>query len=109
MPLPSVACSGAAASPSLHHVPTGTVVAHEHTQDSLERKVGEAESIASDLRRADAEHRDLGVESTRFAPRPSALCSWCDFREHCPEGQAMGPEKSDWAGLEPRGYEARDE
>jgi putative RecB family exonuclease len=20
---------------------------------------------------------------------------------HCPEGQAQGPEKSDWAGLEP--------
>jgi len=85
----------------LHHVPTGTVAAHEHTDESLERKVAEAESIASDLRRADADYAVVGVESTRFAPRPSALCSWCDFREHCPEGQAQGPEKSDWAGLEP--------
>jgi RecB family exonuclease len=85
----------------LHHVPTGTVAAHEHTDESLERKVAEAESIASDLRRADADYAEVGVESTRFAPRPSALCSWCDFREHCPEGQAQGPEKSDWAGLEP--------
>ena len=85
----------------LHHVPTGTVAAHEHTDESLQRKVAEAESIASDLRRADADYAEVGVESTRFAPRPSALCSWCDFRSHCPEGQAQGPEKSDWAGLEP--------
>jgi putative RecB family exonuclease len=90
----------------LHHVPSGTIAAHEHTDESLARKVAEAESIASDLRRADAEFREVGVESTRFAPRTSAICSWCDFRAHCPEGQQMGPEKSDWAGLEPTGYES---
>ena len=89
----------------LHHVPSGTIAAHEHTDESLARKIAEAESLASDLRRADAEFKELGVESTRFAPRTSAICSWCDFRAHCPEGQQMGPEKSDWAGLEPAGYE----
>ncbi len=85
----------------LHHVPTGTVASHDHTEESLARKVAEAESIAVDLRRADADYAAVGVESVRFAPRTSALCSWCDFRAHCPEGQAQGPEKSDWAGLEP--------
>jgi hypothetical protein len=85
----------------LHHVPSGAVAAHEHTEQSLRRKVAEAESIASDLRRADAGFRDLGVESGSFAPRPSSLCGWCDYRAHCPEGQQMGPEKSDWAGLDP--------
>jgi len=89
----------------LHHVPSGTVAVHEHTDDSLARKVAEAESIASDLRRADADHKQVGVESTRFEPRTSAICSWCDYRAHCPEGQQMGPEKADWAGLEPAGYE----
>jgi RecB family exonuclease len=89
----------------LHHVPSGTVASHEHTDESLARKIAEAESIASDLRRADAEFKEVGVESTRFAPRTSAICSWCDFRAHCPEGQPMGPEKSDWAGLEPAGYD----
>ena len=83
----------------LHHVPSNTVARHRHTPESLQRKVAEAESIASDLRRADAEYADVGADSPRFAPRPSALCSWCDFRAHCPEGQAQGPEKSDWAGL----------
>lgn len=90
----------------LHHVPSGTVAVHEHTDDSLSRKVAEAESIAADLRRADAEFAQVGVESPRFEPRPSAICAWCDFRAHCPEGQRMGPEKSDWAGLEPAGYES---
>ncbi len=84
----------------LHHIPTRTVVAHEHTAESLERKIAEAESIAGDLRRVDAEFAARGVESQSFPPRPSPLCTWCDFRAHCPEGQQMGPEKSDWAGLE---------
>ena len=84
----------------LHHVPTGEVVVHEHTEASLGRKLDEAESIASDLRGVDANFVVVGVESDRFPPRPSALCTWCDFRAHCPAGQAMGPEKSDWAGLD---------
>lgn len=84
----------------LHHVPTRTVVAHEHTAESLERKIAEAESIAGDLRGVDADYAERGVESPSFPPRPSPLCTWCDFRAHCPEGQRMGPEKSDWAGLE---------
>ena len=58
----------------LHHVPSGTVAAHEHTDESLARKIAEAESIASDLRRADADFKEVGVESTRFEPRTSAIC-----------------------------------
>jgi RecB family exonuclease len=85
----------------LHHLPTGDVLAHGHTPETLQRKVAEAESIALDLRRADADHAEKGVESPLFAPRVSPICRWCDFRAHCPEGQLVGPEKSDWAGLEP--------
>ena len=83
----------------LHHVPSGEVVGHEHTPESLERKVREAESIAQEARRADGDFREIGIESALFAPRTSALCAWCDFRQHCPEGQAVGPEKSSWAAL----------
>jgi len=84
----------------LHHVPTGTVAGHSHTDESLTRKVAEAESIARDARSADAEFREIGGESTLFPPRVSSLCTWCDFRAHCPEGQRAGPEKSGWAALE---------
>lgn len=87
----------------LHHIPSGTIVAHRHTPEGLRRKVEEAASIVADLRRADANHRREGGNSADFAPRPSALCRWCDFRAHCVEGQQMGPEKSSWAALEERG------
>ena len=85
----------------LHHVPTGTVARHRHTPESLDRKVGEVESIAVDLRRADADYRERGVESDQFPPQVSALCGWCDFRAHCPEGSSHVPERAPWAALEP--------
>lgn len=85
----------------LHHVPTGEVVEHIHTPESLTRKVDEAKSIARDARRADADFAERGVESEFFPPVVGPLCTWCDFRAHCPEGQAAGPEKSGWAALEP--------
>lgn len=84
----------------LHHVPSGTVASHEHTDASLTRKVAEAESIAQDVRGADADFADKGTDSARFPPRLSALCAWCDYRAWCPEGQRVGPEKSSWAALE---------
>ncbi|GAA3233250.1 RecB family exonuclease [Nonomuraea helvata] len=34
-----------------------------------------------------------------FAPNPGPICSWCDFRRHCPEGQAAGPDRRPWDGL----------
>lgn len=85
----------------LHHLPSGTIVGHDHSQQSLARKVAQAESIASDLRRADADFRERGAASEQFPARTSALCTWCDYREHCPEGRQVGPEQTDWAGLEP--------
>lgn len=85
----------------LHHVPTGEVVGYQHTPESLQRKLAEAESLASDCRRADADYRDRGVESPMFAPSTGPLCGWCDFRDHCPEGSRAAPEKSPWAALEP--------
>lgn len=84
----------------LHHVPTGTVAVHEHTPESLQRKLAEAESIAADARRAEDDYAEFGVDSGRFPAKVGPLCQWCDFRAHCPAGQAFGPEKSDWAALE---------
>jgi RecB family exonuclease len=84
----------------LHHVPTGAVAAHEHSGESLRRKLDEAESIARDARAAEADYAERGVESTRFPARVGPLCQWCDLRAHCPEGRAFGTEKSGWAALE---------
>ena len=84
----------------LHHLPSGSVAAHEHTGESLRRKLEEAESIARDARAAEADYAELGTDSSRFPARVGPLCQWCDFRAHCPAGQAFGTEKSGWAALE---------
>ena len=84
----------------LHHLPSGTVAAHEHTPESLQRKLAEAESIAADARRAEDDYAQFGVDSGRFPAQVGPLCQWCDFRAHCPAGQAYGAEKSGWAALE---------
>lgn len=83
----------------LHHLPSGVQVAYTHTDESLARKLAEADSIAADVRRASGRYASEGIDSPAFPPSPSPMCTWCDFRQHCPEGQRMGPEKSDWAGL----------
>ena len=54
----------------LHHVPTGTVAAHEHTPESLTRKVEQARSIARDARRAELDFAERGESSESFPPRP---------------------------------------
>lgn len=84
----------------LHHVPTATVTAYEHSDDSLVRKVREAESVTRDLRGADARHAADGPDADGFAPRVSPLCPWCDYRAQCRDGQLAGPEKPSWAALE---------
>ena len=75
----------------LHHVPTGTVAAHEHTPESLTRKVEQARSIAHDARRADLDFAELGESSASFPPRPGPLCGWCDLRAHCPRARRPAP------------------
>jgi RecB family exonuclease len=87
----------------LHELSSASVYSHVHTAQTLARKVAEAESIALDLRRADADYARMGAASRLFEPRVSPGCPWCDFRAHCPAGQLAGPEKSDWAGLESQG------
>lgn len=93
----------------LHHVPSGDVLAHEHSAQTLQRKVAEAESIVLDLRRADGDYAARGVESSLFEPRVSPICRWCDFRAHCPAGQLVGSERTDWAGLASDGPALRPE
>ncbi len=84
----------------LHHVPSGTVAVHEHTPESLTRKVDQVRSLSADARRADADFAEHGADSAMFPPVVGPICRWCDLRAHCPEGQVAGPERSGWAALE---------
>jgi RecB family exonuclease len=85
----------------LHHLPSGEVVVWEHTDATLARHLGRAHEIADEAAEAravsSADERNL---DSAFPPRPGQLCTWCDFRAHCPEGQAASPQRTlPWAGL----------
>ena len=83
----------------LHHLPSGTVVGFEHTDESLARHLARAEATAHDILIAtDTLAAGADVDDV-FPPAPSALCSWCDFRAVCPEGQAESTQLEPWAGL----------
>jgi putative RecB family exonuclease len=84
----------------LHHLPTGTVHAWDHSDESLARHVLRAEATAADIVKA-VDDLEGGAEPDRaFPPTPSVMCSWCDFRRHCPEGQAASRPKDPWASVD---------
>lgn len=83
----------------LHHLPTGTVSAFEHTDESLQRHLERAEQTAADIVTAtDTLAAGADVDDV-FPPAPSNGCAWCDFRAVCPEGRASSPQLDPWAGL----------
>jgi RecB family exonuclease len=83
----------------LHHLPTGTVHAHTHTEESLARHVRRAEDTAADIVAATERFDGGAAPDEAFPPVPSTRCSWCDFRRHCPEGQAASVEKDPWVAV----------
>ncbi|MEV0136482.1 PD-(D/E)XK nuclease family protein, partial [Dactylosporangium sp. NPDC050688] len=64
----------------LHHLPTGTVAAHDHTDESLARHLRRAEATAADITTADAALAAGGNPDEAFPVAPGPQCSWCDFR-----------------------------
>jgi len=88
----------------LHHLPTGNVLAWEHTDDTLARHLRRAEDIAAECAAADDAYKDKGgLPAERydevFPPQTGFGCGWCDFRQHCPEGQAASSPRKPWDGL----------
>jgi RecB family exonuclease len=86
----------------LHHLPTGRVLAWQHTPESLARQLGRAEDIAQECAAADQRFgtgrpADRGDEV--FPPRPGTWCGWCDFRAHCPAGSLAAVRRRPWDGL----------
>ena len=83
----------------LHHVPSGEVAACEHTDGSLARHLARAEATAQDIVAA-TDTLAAGADADEVFPaRPGPVCSWCDFRAHCPQGAAASTEITPWAGL----------
>jgi RecB family exonuclease len=88
----------------LHHLPTGSVAAHEHTEESLARHVRRAEQTAADVVAAEAELGRGADPDAAFPATPGPICGWCDFRRACPVGSER-PGREPWAAIE-RGHDA---
>jgi putative RecB family exonuclease len=82
----------------LHHLPTGGVVGHEHTEESLTRQLSRAEATAADIVAAERAVVGGADPDAAFPTRPGSLCSWCDYRSACPGG-AQAPVRQPWAAV----------
>ncbi|WP_189170253.1 RecB family exonuclease [Pilimelia anulata] len=83
----------------LHHLPTGTVAAHRHTEESLARHVRRAEETAADIVAAERAIDNGTDPDLAFPAAPGALCRWCDYRRCCPAG-AETPGGEPWEAVE---------
>jgi hypothetical protein len=86
----------------LHHLPSGQVLAWEHTDESLRRHLGRAEDVADECAEADERMRgSLPKEKYDevFPPRTGPGCGWCDYQRSCPAGQAAAAPHRPWDAL----------
>ncbi|HSY16649.1 MAG TPA: PD-(D/E)XK nuclease family protein [Jatrophihabitantaceae bacterium] len=83
----------------LHHLPSGTVAVYEHTGESLARQLARSEATADDIVAATDTLAAGAHPDEVFPPAPGPSCSWCDFRQHCPEGRAASADRASWDAL----------
>jgi RecB family exonuclease len=83
----------------LHHLPTGTVARHDHTEESLARHVRRAEDTAKDIVAAENAVAAGANPDTEFPTAPGPACGWCDFRKSCPAG-AQASARESWAAID---------
>jgi hypothetical protein len=86
----------------LHHLPSGRVLAWEHTEETLRRHLRRAEDVADECAEADERMRaPLPREKYDevFPPRTGPACGWCDYRRSCPAGQAAAAPHRPWDAL----------
>ena len=92
----------------LHHLPSGSIAAYDHSEESLERHLGRAEAIAEEASAAQSLwHEQLAArvedaadgDADAIEASPGSMCSWCDFRRHCPSGREASTDLAPWDGL----------
>jgi RecB family exonuclease len=84
----------------LHHVPTGEVVTHEFSVESLRRQLDRIGEATEEVRAAVEGVAAGGDPDVLFPARASPGCGWCDFHRSCAVGQAAVPQpRQPWDGL----------
>jgi putative RecB family exonuclease len=91
----------------LHHLPSGTVAAFEHTDESLSRHLRRAEQTATDIVTAESAVADGVAGDDAFPTTAGSWCSWCDFRRSCPAGASAAPREPWFAVARDEPGEAR--
>lgn len=81
----------------LHHLPTGSVVAFDHTEQSLARHLSRAEAIGEEAVAAAEALLEGGDPEALFPARPGSMCGWCDYARSCVAASA--PARRPWDGL----------
>ena len=87
----------------LHHVPSGEVVAYEHTVESLRRHLDRMSETAEEVRAArDALSSGEASADEVFPAVAGPHCGWCEFHRSCAAGRAAVPRpREPWDGLAP--------
>jgi putative RecB family exonuclease len=86
----------------LHHLPTGRVLAWDHTTESSARHLDRADELAAELGLLDERHRtglSPAEADATFPARVASRCGWCDVRSACPPGRQV-PQQPPWAGVD---------
>ena len=87
----------------LHHLPSGTVAAWDHTEETIDRHVRRAEGIGREVLAVVEQLGDASDTGEMFPCKQGPMCGWCDYRPVCAEGQRAGPARLPWEGLDPHG------
>lgn len=85
----------------LHHLPSGTVAAFEHTEATLAAHLDRADAVSAELDRLDAVHAgglSRKVADAAFPARVAPRCGWCEVRSLCGPGSVVPP-REPWAGV----------
>jgi RecB family exonuclease len=86
----------------LHHLPTGHVLAWEHTEESLEAQLRRADALAAELDGLDERFRagmSADEADAAFPARVAPRCGWCEFRGVCRPGRSV-PSRRPWDGVD---------
>ncbi len=85
----------------LHHLPTGDVVAWEHSEESLQDHLLRADALAAEIDDLDERFRagmSADEADAAFPARVAPRCGWCEFRGVCRPGRAV-PSHRPWDGV----------
>ncbi len=84
----------------LHHLPTGRVLAWDHAEEELGRRLQEADALAAELRTLDEAHDQMATAEAdeAFPARVGPRCGWCEVRSGCPQGRSV-PVRAPWDGV----------